>query len=124
MKISVVGGMDRLEPHYKKEVEKLGYEFRQFNGLESRMAEKLANSAAVVLFTGKISHEARNQVVAAAKAGNIPLLQCHSCGVCTLRDCLACFVSDDCPNKDRYGLCSGQALAAAAQNSKSPRRGS
>lgn len=94
MKISVVGGMDRLEPHYRTEVEKLGYEFRIFNGLESKMSAKLANSAAVVLFTGKISHEARNQVVAAAKANDIPLLQCHSCGVCSLRNCLACFASD------------------------------
>jgi hypothetical protein len=75
MRISVVGGMDRLEPHYRNEVEKLGYELG--------------------LFTGKISHEARNQVVAAAKANNIPLLQCHYCGVCTLRDCLSCFASDE-----------------------------
>jgi acyl-CoA synthetase (NDP forming) len=95
MKISVVGGMDRLEPHYRNEVEKLGYELRLFNGLESHMAAKIVNSAAVVLFTGKISHEARNQVVAATKANNIPLLQCHSCGVCTLRECLTCFTRDE-----------------------------
>jgi hypothetical protein len=111
MKISVVGGMDRLEPHYRNEVEKLGYELRLFNGLESHMAAKIVNSAAVVLFTGKISHEARNQVVAATKANNIPLLQCHSCGVCTLRDCLACFARDGgrCivlePTMGRKSLC-------------------
>jgi Uncharacterized protein conserved in bacteria (DUF2325) len=91
MHISVVGGMARLEPHYRKEVEKLGYELRIYNKPESRMASKIANSEVVVLFTGKVSHEARNQVVAAAKGRNIPLIMCHSCGVCSFRDCLACF---------------------------------
>jgi Uncharacterized protein conserved in bacteria (DUF2325). len=116
MKISVVGGMNRLEQHYKKEVEKLGYEFRLFNGLESNMGAKIANSAAVVLFTGKISHEARNQVVAAAKANDIPLLQCHSCGVCTLRDCLGCFARDETERElsARRGIPSkGKAVALA-----------
>lgn len=90
--------MDRLEPHYRNEVEKLGYEFRLFNGLESRMSAKIAGSTAVVLFTGKISHEARNQVVAAAKAHGIPLWQSHSCGVCSLRNCLACLArGEDSP---------------------------
>ena len=73
------------------EAEKLGYELRVYNKPESRMVSKIANSEAVVLFTGKVSHEARNQVVAAAKARNIPLFMCHSCGVCSLRDCLACY---------------------------------
>jgi hypothetical protein len=90
MRISIVGGMDRLERQYRIEAEKLGYELRVFNGLEVNMASKLANSGAVVLFTGMVSHEARIQTVATTKSRGIPLLQCHSCGVCSFRDCLAC----------------------------------
>jgi hypothetical protein len=82
--------MDRLGQHYKVEAKKQGFELRVFNGLEPNMAAKLMSSTAVVLFTGMISHEARNQVVAAAKTYGIPLLQCHSCGVCSFRGCLSC----------------------------------
>jgi hypothetical protein len=90
MRVSVVGGMDRLEQQYKLEAAKLGYKLRVFNVLESNMSSKLASSGAVVLFTGKVSHEARIQAVNAARACNIPLLMCHSCGVCAFRDCLSC----------------------------------
>ena len=99
MRVSVVGGMDRLGQHYKVEAKKQGFELRVFNGLESNMAAKLMSSTAVVLFTGMISHEARNQVVAAAKTYGIPLLQCHSCGVCSFRDCLSCISKGEVPCK-------------------------
>jgi hypothetical protein len=95
VRVSLVGGMDRLGPHYRIEAEKAGFELRVFKGLESNMAAKLMNSTAVVLFTGMISHEARNQVVAAAKTYDIPLLQCHSCGICSFRDCLSCITRGD-----------------------------
>lgn len=95
MRVSLVGGMDRLAPHYRVEAKKRGFELRVFNGLETNMASKLMNSGAVVLFTGMISHEARNQVVAAAKTYDIPLLQCHSCGVCSFRECLSCIVKGE-----------------------------
>jgi hypothetical protein len=90
VRVSVVGGMNRLAPRYRVEAKKQGFDLRVFNGLEPNMAAKLMSSTAVVLFTGMISHEARNQVVAAAKTYGIPLLQCHSCGVCSFRDCLSC----------------------------------
>jgi hypothetical protein len=90
VRVSLVGGMDRLGPHYRVEAKKQGFELRVFKGLETNMAAKLMSSGAVVLFTGMISHEARNQVVAAARAYDIPLLQCHSCGISSFRDCLSC----------------------------------
>jgi hypothetical protein len=95
MRISVVGGMDRLERQYKLEAAKLGHELRVFNVLESNMSAKLARSGAVVLFTGKNSHEARIQAVNTARACNIPLLMCHSCGVCAFRDCLTCIAMSE-----------------------------
>ena len=83
--------MDRLSRQYQLEGAKLGFDLRVFNELETNMASKLGHSGAVVLFTGKVSHEARIQVLATAKARDIPLLQCHSCGVSSLRECLECF---------------------------------
>ena len=41
---------------------------------------------------GQVSHNARHEVMRAARRHNIPLYQCHSCGICTLRDCLNCLV--------------------------------
>jgi len=94
MRISLVGGMDRLERQYRIEAERRGYELRVFNEPGVNMSSKLAGSDAVVLFTGKVSHEARIMAVATAKSRGIPLLQCHSCGVCSFRDCLACIARD------------------------------
>jgi hypothetical protein len=37
-----------------------------------------------------VSHRARKEVVNMARSRNIPVFQYHSCGVCTLRDCLNC----------------------------------
>jgi hypothetical protein len=87
--------MDRLERQYQREAAKFGYELRVFNEREINMASKLARSGAVVLFTGKVSHEARIHTLAAAKARAIPLLQCHSCGVSSLRECLRCIARSE-----------------------------
>lgn len=90
MRIALVGGIDRLQTHYRQEAAKLGVELRIFNRSETDLQAKLGHSEAVVLFTGKVSHRARLQVMDAAHSRNIPVLQCHNCGVCALRNCLAC----------------------------------
>jgi hypothetical protein len=47
-------------------------------------------SDAVVIFTNKVSHRVRNEVMNASRDGNVPVYQYHSCGICTLRECLIC----------------------------------
>lgn len=90
MRIALVGGMDRLQNHYRKEAAKLGVELRIFNRSEIDLQAKLGYSEAVVLFTGKVSHQARQQVMDAAQSRNIPVFQSHNCGICALRNCLSC----------------------------------
>ncbi|MEZ4598537.1 MAG: DUF2325 domain-containing protein [Syntrophotaleaceae bacterium] len=93
MCIAVLGGMDRLRPHYLEEAEKFGAKLKLFAGTHNDMGAKLRNIDALVIFTNKISHSARKQAVNAVKGQKIPVLQVHSCGVCTLRDCLNCLYS-------------------------------
>jgi len=90
MRISLVGGIDRLQRHYRQEAENLGVDLRIFNKSEVDLQDKLGHTDAVVLFTSKVSHRARRQVMGVAHARNIPVFQSHNCGICALRDCLNC----------------------------------
>ena len=90
MCITLVGGMDRLAKHYQGEAKKQGVKLNIFSQAQSGMENIIRKSDAVVLFTNKVSHQARNAAVAEAKKRDIPLYQYHSCGLCTLRDCLSC----------------------------------
>jgi len=90
MSITLVGGMERMAKHYQGEAKKQGVKLNIFNQAQTGMEAKIRNCDAVVLFTNKVSHRARNAAVAEAKKRDIPLYQFHSCGLCTLRDCLSC----------------------------------
>ena len=94
MSIALIGGMDRLERHYRQEAARSGVELRVFSQSENNIAAKLKRFDALVIFTNKVSHRVRNEAMAAAKLNGIPVFQYHSCGVCTLRDCLNCLA---CP---------------------------
>jgi ABC-type uncharacterized transport system substrate-binding protein len=90
MSITLIGGMERLEQHYKKEAEKFGIDLKVFNTSVNGIVSKVKATDAVVIFTNKVSHRARKEVMDAARSRNIPIYQYHSCGVCTLRDCFHC----------------------------------
>ena len=90
MCIALIGGMDRLERHYISEADKFGIDLRVFTKSESQITSKIKNMDALVIFTNKVSHREKKEVMNIAKAMNIPVLMYHSCGICTLRDCLSC----------------------------------
>lgn len=90
MCVALIGGMNRLERHYRQEATQAGVELRVFNQSEANIAGKLKNVDALLIFTNKVSHRARHEALSVAKAQNIPVFQYHSCGVCTLRNCLNC----------------------------------
>lgn len=90
MCIAVIGGMARLERHYRQEAERAGVELRIFNRSVAGIGAKIKNVDAVLIFTNKVSHRARQEAVNVARTENIPVFQFHSCGVCTLRNCLNC----------------------------------
>ena len=90
MCIALIGGMERLERHYLEEGERAGVDLRVFNSSEVNIGSKIRNVDAMVIFTNKVSHRARREVMSMARSRSIPVFQCHSCGVCTLRDCFKC----------------------------------
>lgn len=88
MCVALIGGIDRLERHYTEEAARLDVDLKVFNRLETNIGAKLKHVDALVIFTNKVSHEVRREAVRAAKTNDIPVYMYHSCGVCTLRDCL------------------------------------
>jgi hypothetical protein len=90
MSIILVGGMDRLNEQYRREAVRHGTDIQIFNQDDRGMCSKIKNSEGVVIFTNKVSHQARNRAVSAAKLEGIPVLMYHSCGLCSLRECLNC----------------------------------
>ncbi|GLI39440.1 DUF2325 domain-containing protein [Geobacter hydrogenophilus] len=88
MNIVLIGGMDRLERHYMEEAEDCGVRLKVFTKSETGLSSKIGSAEAMILFTNKVSHRVRNEALNMAKARNIPVQMCHSCGVCSLRTCL------------------------------------
>jgi hypothetical protein len=85
---SLIGGMDRLKRDYIDAAKEGGVTLKCFTGKERGIAAQIGESDLVIVFTNKVSHEARREAAKAAKSRNIPLRMLHSCGVSSLRDCL------------------------------------
>jgi len=87
--IALVGGMRRLEHHYKEEATRVGVRLEVINSIQTRMVHRISGAHAVAIFIGQVSHKLREVVIKAAQSNGIPVLFCHSCGVCALRECLS-----------------------------------
>ncbi len=85
--MALIGGMDRLEKQYTLEAEKFGIKLKVFTKSKNDMASKIKHVDVLVIFTNKVSHRAKKEVVSLAKLRGIPVLMYHSCGICTLRYC-------------------------------------
>ncbi|MDA8126269.1 MAG: DUF2325 domain-containing protein [Deltaproteobacteria bacterium] len=88
--IGLVGGISRLKKHYVDEAERLGIELRVFDVLRGDIAGRIENLDALVIFTSQIAHCTKNGVMRTARAKEIRVVLCHSCGICSLRECMAC----------------------------------
>lgn len=85
---ALVGGMDRLKQDYIDTAKTLGVSLKVFTGQERSIKNQLGELDVMILFTGKVSHAARQEVVKHAKANKIPLRMVHSSGVSSLRKCI------------------------------------
>lgn len=92
MSIILVGGMDRLGEKYQKEAKELDMDLHIFSQAKHNMGSRIKHADAVVIFTNKVSHQARHDAFSAAKKQGIPVIMHHACGVCTLRECLKCLM--------------------------------
>jgi len=85
---ALVGGMDRLKRDYMNEAKKNGVKLKCYTGKERSISGSLGKVDFVVLFTNKVSHKARKDVLSAIRGKNVPVIMRHSCGISSLRDCL------------------------------------
>ncbi|MFZ4858693.1 MAG: DUF2325 domain-containing protein [Desulfuromonadaceae bacterium] len=90
MSVVLVGGMDRLSQQYRAEAKRHGVDIQIFSQDEQGITAKIKNADGVVIFTNKVSHQARNRAFKAARNEGIPVLMHHSSGVCSLGECLNC----------------------------------
>ena len=90
MCVALIGGMDRLKRHYINEAKQFGVGLKVFTKHKTGIPSRIKNVDAVVIFTNKVLHRAKKEVMNIAKTKRIPVLMYHSCGICTLRNCLNC----------------------------------
>ena len=88
MCVTLIGGMDRLQKDYIAAAKENGHSLKCISRNERNFVDKIGNPDALIVFTNKISHEAKRKAVQVARSRNIPLQMVHSCGVSSLRECL------------------------------------
>ena len=86
---ALIGGMDRLKADYIKTAKRHGVKLKVFTGKERKISGKIGTADMVIMFTNKVSHEARREVMRYTRSNKIDLHQFHSCGVSTLDKSLA-----------------------------------
>jgi hypothetical protein len=91
--VALIGGIDRLRNHYIAAAEKSGVDLRFFSQDAVNIGPKIMELDALVIFTGMISHQAKKKVMRVAKSRHIPVLMSHSCGVCSLKQCIDCLIN-------------------------------
>lgn len=90
MCVAVIGGMERLGSHYRREAEHLGIDLRLFNTSRTGILSRLKGVDLLVILTGKVSHRLRSEAMKAARANDIPVIHEHGCGLCSFRETIAC----------------------------------
>lgn len=89
MKIVLIGGMDRLKADYEKVAHSKGHKLKSISRDESGLESRIGEADKIIVFTNKVSHCARNKALRYGQAQGIPVQLAHSCGVSTLKNCLA-----------------------------------
>jgi hypothetical protein len=85
---ALIGGMDRLKREYIDTAKRHGVRLKVFTGKENKIHGKLGQPNFLIMFTNKVSHEARRSVMSHARSQKIPVYMMHSCGVSSLDNCL------------------------------------
>lgn len=88
MCITLVGGMDRLRPAYEAAARESGCMLTHIARNERNFQNKIGDPDMIIIFTSKISHEAKRKAAEIGKARKIAVRMLHSCGLSSLRECL------------------------------------
>ena len=95
MSIAVIGGMDRLKRDYQKVGVKYGVDIYHFERGRQGLDKRLGKMDAIVIFTGRVSHNAMKQARSAATAGGAHLIMSRACGLSSLGRCLERIIKEE-----------------------------
>ncbi len=95
MSIAVIGGMDRLKRDYQKVGVKYGVDIYHFERGRPRLDKRLGNMDAIVIFTGRVSHNAMKTARSVATAGGASVIMSRACGLSSLAMCLERIIKEE-----------------------------
>ena len=89
MSIAILGGIDRLAPHYMKHGRAMGFSnIKVFSKKMPNMVKRLSQYGAIVICTGNVAHAMVEGTVRMAQNNGIPVGRTHSSGVTAMKKCL------------------------------------
>ncbi len=103
MTVALVGGLDRLAPHYTGLAEEHdGLTIKVYSRFQPRLAARLASADGVVLCTDIVSHKAAREVYRLARQHDLELVCTHRSSVSAVRRSVselvrACSCETPCP---------------------------
>jgi hypothetical protein len=87
--IAILGGLDRLKPHYLRHGRNLGLnDVKVFSKKFPDMVKRLSKFERIVICTGNVAHEMVKGTVRMAQANGIPIGRTHSSSVSAMKKCL------------------------------------
>ena len=94
MCVTLIGGMDRLKPEYIAAAKEGGHSLKCISRNERNFMDKIGNPDRVIVFTNKISHEAKRKAMQLAGRAIFPSIWCiraaspHCGNACARHECL------------------------------------
>ena len=88
MSIAILGGLDRLKPHYLRHGRNLGFNnVKVFSKKFPDMVKRLSKFERIVICTGNVAHEMVEGTVRMAQNNGIPIGRTHSSSVSAMKKC-------------------------------------
>ena len=89
MSVAILGGLDRLKPHYLKQGRSLGFDnMKVFSKKFPDMVKRLKKFERIVICTGNVAHTMVEGTVRMAQINGIQIGRTHSSSVSAMKKCL------------------------------------
>ena len=89
MSVAILGGLDRLKPHYIKQGRSLGFNnVKVFSTKFPDMVKRLSKFERIVICTGNVAHTMVEGTVRMAQINGIQVDRTHSSSVSAMKKCL------------------------------------
>ena len=88
MSIAILGGLDRLKPHYLRHGRNLGFNnIKVFSKKFPDMVKRLSKFEKIVICTGNVAHSMVEGTVRMAQINGIQIGRTHSSSVSAMKKC-------------------------------------